>query len=80
MGRLQLSWLVITGLVLIALGAIGLAFPIFTTSQSKDVANIGDLKIQTTQSMSYTIPPIASAGAVAVGLVLLGVGIVRRRV
>ena len=77
MGRL--SGIAVAGLVLVALGAVSFAIPIFTTSQTKDVANIGDLKLQTTQSTSYTIPPLASAGAVVVGVVLLGAGLMRRQ-
>lgn len=77
MGRL--SGMAVAGLVLVALGAVSFAIPIFTTSQTKDVANIGDLKLQTTQSTSYTIPPLASAGAVVVGVVLLGAGLMRRQ-
>lgn len=70
---------VMAGLVLLALGLVSFAIPIFTTSQTKDVANIGDLKLQTTQSTSYVIPPLASGAAVVVGLVLVGAGLVRRR-
>ncbi len=77
MGRL--NGIAVAGLVLVALGAVSFAIPIFTTSQTKDVANIGDLKLQTTQSTSYTIPPLASAGAVVVGVVLLGAGLMRRQ-
>jgi hypothetical protein len=69
----------IAGLALIALGIVSFAIPIFTTSQTKDVANIGDLKLQTTQSTSYAIPPLASAAALVVGVVLVGAGVVRRR-
>lgn len=79
MGGTKLDGLMIAGLALIALGAVSFAIPIFTTSQTRDVANLGDLKLQTTQSTSYTIPPLASAGAVAVGVVLLGAGLMRRR-
>ena len=79
MGRSQLSGIAVAGLVLIALGAVSFAIPMFTTSQTKDVANIGDLKLQTTQSTSYTIPPLASAGAVVAGIVLLGAGLMRRQ-
>lgn len=70
---------VLVGLVLVGLGVVSFAIPIFTTSQTKDVANIGDLKLQTTQSTSYTIPPLASGAAVVVGLVLVGAGMMRRR-
>ena len=62
------------------LGIVGIAVPVLSTSQTKDVANIGDLKLQTTQSTSYTVPPLVSAGALAVGVVLLGAGLMRRRV
>ncbi len=71
--------LMMVGLVLIGLGVVSFAIPIFTTSQTKDVANIGDLKLQTTQSTSYTIPPLVSGAAVVVGLVLVGAGMMRRR-
>ena len=79
MDRSQLGGMMIVGLVLIALGAVSFAIPIFTTSETKDVAKTGDLKLQTTQSTSYAIPPIASAGAIAVGFVLVGAGLIRRR-
>ncbi len=77
MGRL--NGIALAGLVLIALGAVSFAIPIFTTSQTKDVAKIGDLKLQTTQSTSYIIPPLASGAAVVVGIVLLGAGLMRRQ-
>jgi hypothetical protein len=79
LGMLQLNAVTVAGLVLIALGIVSFAIPIFTTSQTKDVANIGDLKLQTTQSTSYTIPPLASAAALVVGVVLVGAGVARRR-
>jgi hypothetical protein len=77
--NLEMSAITIAGLVLVALGIVTFAIPMFTTSQTRDVANIGDLKLQTTESTSYTIPPVASAAALAVGIVLLGVGMIRRR-
>ncbi len=72
MGRL--NGIAVAGLLLVALGAVSFAVPMFKTSQTKDVANFGGLKLQTTQSTSYTIPALASDGAVAVGVVLLGAG------
>lgn len=79
MNRFQMNAVVMAGLVLVGVGVLSFAIPIFTTSQTKDVANIGDLKLQTTQSTSYTIPPLASGGAVVAGLVLVGAGMMRRR-
>ena len=79
MGQLQLNTVTVAGLVLIALGVVSFAIPIFTTNQTKDVAKIGDLKLQTTESTSYTIPPLVSAGALVVGVVLVGAGMARRR-
>lgn len=68
----------IGGAALILLGLLGLAIPMFTTEQTKDVAKIGDLKIQTTESTSHTVPPLVSGGAIVLGIVLVGVGLYRR--
>ncbi len=70
------SLLIGAGLVL--LGALGLIIPIITTQQTTEVAHIGDLKLQATESKSYSIPTIASSGLVVVGLVVLGAGLLRR--
>ena len=71
--------LVILGAVLLVLGVIGLAMPVFTTTQNKDVAKIGDIKIQANETDTHVIPPIAAAGILAVGAVVLGVGALSRR-
>jgi len=73
------SPLTIGGAILILLGLIGFAIPIFTTQQTTDVARIGDLKIQTTESTSHVIPPIVSSGALVVGVLLLGAGLFQKR-
>ena len=78
MGRTQLTGLISGGAILVLLGLIGFAMPIFTTQQTKEVAKIGDLKIQATENKSYVIPPLLSGGALALGVVLIGAGIVRR--
>jgi len=76
MGR---SPLTIGGAILILLGLIGFAIPIFTAQQTTDVARIGDLKIQTTESTSHVIPPIVSSGALVLGVLLLGAGLFQKR-
>jgi hypothetical protein len=67
------------GTVLVLLGLLGFAVPYFTAQQTKDVANIGSLKIQTTENTTYAIPPLVSGGAVALGLVLVAAGVYRKR-
>ena len=67
------------GVALLALGLLGLAVPFFTTQQTTEVARLGDLKLQTTESKSYAIPPLVSGGGVVVGIVLIGAGMYRRR-
>ena len=76
MGR---SPLIIGGTVLVALGLIGFAIPIFTTQKTRDVARIGDLKLQATESTSHVIPPLLSGGAVVLGVILIGAGLYRKR-
>ena len=78
MGRSQLTGLISGGALLVLLGLVGFAMPIFTTHQTTEVAKIGDLKLEATESKSYVIPPLLSGGALALGVVLIGAGIVRR--
>ena len=49
------------------------------TQQTRDVAKIGDVKIQTTEGTSYIIPPLLSGGAVVLGVALIGAGFYQRR-
>jgi hypothetical protein len=44
------------GAVLVLLGLLGIAIPSFTTSQTKDVAKLGDTKIQTTGQSTHVVP------------------------
>jgi drug/metabolite transporter (DMT)-like permease len=62
------------GAILAVLGIIGLALPDFTTSQSKEVAKVGDLKLQSTELTTHTIPESLSLGAIGLGLVLIAAG------
>ena len=69
----------ILGVILFVLGLIGLAMPVFTTSRNTDVAKLGDLKLQAKETETHVIPPIAAAGLLAVGAVVLGVGALSKR-
>ena len=71
--------LVMGGVVLALLGVLGFAIPMFTTEQTKDVAKIGDLKLQNTESTSHIVPPMLAGGVLFVGILLIGVGITQRR-
>jgi hypothetical protein len=79
MERSAMSGLVVGGAVLVLLGLIALAVPVFTTQETKDVAHVGDLKLQTTEDKSFAIPPLVSGGAVALGVVLIGAGFYQKR-
>jgi len=71
--------LVIFGAVLTIAGIAAFAIPQFTTHQNEEVAHIGDLKVQAQEETSHTIPPLVSGGAVLIGLILIGVGALRRQ-
>jgi hypothetical protein len=77
MGR-TMNGLIVGGAALILLGLIGFAIPIFTTEQTKDVAKVGDLKLQTTESTTHIIPPILAGGALVLGVLLIGAGFYRK--
>ena len=64
----------LVGVALAILGLIGFAMPVFTTTQTKDVAKVGDLHLQANERDSHTIPPLVSGGLLAIGVVLMGVG------
>ena len=63
------------GGLLALLGILGLAIPVFTTSQTKDVVKLGDLKIQSTEQSTHVVPQALSAGALVLGIVLVGAGL-----
>jgi hypothetical protein len=67
------------GTLLAFLGIVGLAIPVFTTSQTKDVVKLGSLKIQNTEQSTHVVPEALSAGALALGVILIGAGLYQRR-
>jgi len=79
MVRSGMSGLMIGGALLVLLGLLALAIPVFTTQQTTDVARIGDLKLQTTENKSFVIPPFVGGGALLLGVVLIGAGFYQRR-
>lgn len=67
------------GAVLLLLGIIGLAMPFFTTQDTHQVAKLGSLSVQNTQQTTHVIPVQVSIGAVVIGIVMLGAGVVSGR-
>lgn len=70
--------IVLIGAVLALLGLLGLAIPVFSTTQTKDVAKIGDLKIRANKEASHVVPPMLAGGALVIGLVLVGAGFMKK--
>lgn len=70
--------LMMAGAALALLGAIALAVPVFTTSETKDVVKVGDVKITANEETSHIIPPIVGWAGLAIGAVLIGAGLLRQ--
>jgi len=66
------------GLLLALLKILGLAIPVFTTSQTKEIVKLGDLKIQNTEQSTHVVPEALSAGVLLLGVVLMGAGLYQR--
>ena len=66
------------GAVLAIAGLLLLAYPFFTTQQTKEVAHVGPLHVEENEQQTHMIPPILSGGILAVGVVLLASGLMRR--
>ncbi|MDO8434035.1 MAG: hypothetical protein Q7S58_16680 [Candidatus Binatus sp.] len=71
--------IVMTGVVLALLGLLGLAMPVFTTQHTEEVAKLGDLKLQANKQEDHVIPPLLSEGAIVLGVILIGAGLVTNR-
>jgi len=71
-----ITWL---GALLAFLGILGLAIPVFTTSQTRNVAQVGNLKIQSTEQSRHVVPQGLSAGVLVLGVILIGAGIYQNR-
>jgi len=71
--------IVLIGVVLALLGLLGLAIPVFTTQHTEEVAKLGDLKLQANKQEDHVIPPLVSEGALVLGVILIGAGLVTNR-
>jgi hypothetical protein len=75
----RMNGLMIIGIILVVAGVVGFAVPVFTTQQTKEIARIGDLKLQNTEDTSHRIPPILSGGALVLGVILIGSSLYQKR-
>ena len=64
----------IAGLVLIALGVLGLVYGQFSYTKKTHEANIAGIELALKEKESVSVPKWAGAGAVAAGALLLLVG------
>jgi hypothetical protein len=73
------SPLVVVGAILVILGLIAFAIPIFTTQETTELARVDELKLQATETTSHIIPPLLSGGVLVLGVVLIGAGLYRKK-
>ena len=64
----------IVAIVLIVAGALGLAYGGFSYTKETHKAEIGPLKLQVKEKEQVNVPQWAGIGAIAVGVILLVVG------
>jgi hypothetical protein len=70
---------ILFGAMLALLGLVAFAMPSFNTEETKDVVKLGDLKVQAKTEEPHVIPPIVSEGAMILGILLIGAGVVMNR-
>ena len=70
---------IIFGAVLVLVGLTAFAMPSFNTEETKDVVKLGDLKVQAKTEEPHFIPPLVSEGAILLGILLIGAGVVMNR-
>mgnify|MGYP001147952929 CR=1 FL=1 len=69
----------ITGIILIILGAIGLAYGGITYTRSRDTVSVGPISATVTKKETLPVPPVLGGIALLVGIGLL-VGAGKRKV
>ncbi|HSE92217.1 MAG TPA: DUF3185 domain-containing protein [Methylomirabilota bacterium] len=69
--------LALVGVVLIVLGAVALAYQGITYTTREKVVDLGPLKVEAQREKTIPLPPVLGGIAVAVGVVLLVMGLRR---
>jgi uncharacterized membrane protein len=76
---MKLQLLVVIGLILLVLGVVALAVPTFTYFTTDRVADVGFFKIDVSRPHTIVLNPIVGGVAVAAGIVLVLLGLLRSR-
>jgi drug/metabolite transporter (DMT)-like permease len=71
--------IILIGAMLALLGLVAFAMPSFNTTETKDVVKLGDVNVQAKTEEPHFIPPIVSVGAMVLGVLLIGAGVVMNR-
>jgi hypothetical protein len=71
--------IILIGVLLVIVGLIGFAYPVFTTSHNEEVAKLGSFKLQTQEQTHHFIPPVVSGGLLGLGAFLIAAGAFTRR-
>ena len=66
-----MSGIKIAGIVLIVVGALGLAYGKFSYTKETHEANIGSLNVSIKEKESFNVPVWAGVGAIVIGGILL---------
>ncbi len=69
--------LAIIGVILIIVGIVALAYQGISYTTKEKVLDIGPLKVETEKQKTIPLPPILGVAALAVGVVLVVVGMRR---
>jgi uncharacterized membrane protein YidH (DUF202 family) len=64
----------IFGIILIVLGLLGFVFGSISWQQEEKVADVGPLEIETEETRTIPITPLASGAAVVAGIILVVAG------
>jgi hypothetical protein len=67
--------LLVIGAILAFLGIVALTFPAFWTSDTKEVARLGNVTVQNHEDVLHVIPTTASIGMVVLGAALIVAGV-----
>jgi drug/metabolite transporter (DMT)-like permease len=62
------------GVCLVLLGVLGLAIPRFTTSQTTDLASVGDMTFQNKTISHHMVSQPLTIAALLLGVALIGTG------
>lgn len=67
------------GVMLVALGVLGLVIPRITYQEEASSVQVGPLEVQVERERTVRIPDVLAGTAIVVGGVLIGVGVSRSR-